>query len=172
MRGKLYSGGNYLSNRISSRAHRMSINSAQQYALSQDSVAYSALQKVSQRNVSAPPLSWTKYQTRKQKNKSANLVKPQPKRGMASDHHGPGQPSLRVLTENNDVRSISFPAKMGDLVEAVLTRIIPSRESSNDLKHSSPEPAASKILPLEPLRINEGQTSPILGEIEMFQPAR
>ncbi|OAR02769.1 hypothetical protein LLEC1_06432 [Akanthomyces lecanii] len=155
-----------------STVNRLSNQSAQQYALSQDSVAYNALQKVSQRNVSAPPLSWTRHQPRKQNKKAANLVKSPPRKDMADDQHTPGQPSPRVLTENNNVRSISFPVKMGDFVEAVLTRIIPSRKSSDDLKHSSPEPEASKILSLEPLRIDEVQTSPALDEIEMFRPGR
>lgn len=99
-----------------------------------------------------------------------NFVESRAKAISTDDHQQPEQPIRRVIVENSDVRSISFPAKMGDLVETVLAKIIPSRKSSDDLKHSEPTP--SKILPLEPLKIDEIQTSPVLGEIEIFRPVR
>ncbi|PQK13999.1 hypothetical protein BB8028_0004g09300 [Beauveria bassiana] len=152
-----------------SKLHGGSDHVIEQPALSRSSVAYNALQKVSQRNASAPPLSWARHQSRKQKQSATNEITKTSAR-YSSDCQDSGQPYRYPMAENRDVRSISFPAKMGGLVDNVLTKIMPSRRSSEKLEYSSQETKSIKHLPLEPLKINELQTSPALGEMEIFRP--
>ncbi|EJP67838.1 uncharacterized protein BBA_03618 [Beauveria bassiana ARSEF 2860] len=151
------------------KLHGGSDHVIEQPALSRSSVAYNALQKVSQRNASAPPLSWARHQSRKQKQSATNEITKTRAR-YSSDCQDSGQPYRYPMAENRDVRSISFPAKMGGLVDNVLTKIMPSRRSSEKLDTSSQETKSIKHLPLEPLKINELQTSPALGEMEIFRP--
>ncbi|KAM3453937.1 hypothetical protein MY3296_003409 [Beauveria thailandica] len=153
------------------KLHGGSDHVTQQSALSRSSVAYNALQKVSQRNASAPPLSWARHQSRKQKQSATNEITKTRAR-YSSDCQDIGQPYRSPMAENRDVRSTSFPAKMGGLVDSVLTKIMPSRRSSEKLEYSSQETKSTKHFPLEPLKINELQTSPALGEIEIFRAVR
>lgn len=82
-----------------------------------------------------------------------------------------GQPANRLLA-NLDSSSTDQAKGFGSMFKNMITDLFPSRELPNDWCYSIPESVHTKIMPLEPLKIDEVQTSPVLGEIEIFRPTK
>ncbi|KAJ3488629.1 hypothetical protein NLG97_g6165 [Lecanicillium saksenae] len=156
--------------RVCTRARIVSSPTRHKQVLSRDSLAYNALQKVSQRNVSTPPLSWARYQSRKQTCSSNRF--PVDEMGPITAPGPNDGDSGHPRSNNSAGLSVPSSRKTNDLFK-IIADLFQSRDPSPDESgHASAQTTSTKLPPLELLKIDEIQTSPILGEIQMYRRPR
>lgn len=134
--------------------------------VSRVSAAYAYLQRVSQRNVSAPPLSWSENR-QPARARYSNLAR-STTATILSDH-AEQDTNTAGNKKAKESRSSSFPVKISSMVRSGFARVISPRASSDSLIPQPAEPVRTQIEPLQPLKIDDIQTSHVLAEVGLFR---